>query len=463
MKRPRGAAKAKERGPVEIIKEKTTSIPIYDAGDGKFIAAYYAEGKRRLVKYKSLEAAKTGAREIIKTLTTGVAHVAAFSPKETASINDAVDILKPIGISLVDAVRQFADAHKVLNGSSVVSAAQFYAKHLEEENRRGALTPITFPELSTKFLESIKGTKSSRYILDLKSKLKKASKTFKGQIRGIRADDIDSWLSDMKTPGGRTKNNYRTALITLFSYARDKKHLPRGEKTEAEFSTRFDDKGGDIGIYTPEQFRILLTNIEKRFVPFVALGGFAGLRTIEILRLEWEDIWFDQDVIEVGKDKAKTATRRLPPILPALKAWLQPLAKKSGPVLEGVRDDFHFTRLFKKATDKLVDAKGEPLLKLVHNGLRHSFCSYRLAVTKSAAQVSLEAGNSPKMLFENYRELVTEKAAEHYFGILPQKKRPKAQKKESEGVPTGTASPKNLRRRGSATRAKRVKKLATAK
>ena len=450
MKRPRGAAKAKGRGPVEIIKEKTTSIPIYDAGDGKYIAAYYAEGKRRLVKYKSLEAAKAGAKEIIQTLTTGVAHVATFTPKETASINDAVDILAPLEISLTEAVRQFAEAHKALGGGSIVSAAQFYANHLEEENRRGALTPITFPELTTKFLESIKGTKSSRYILDLTSKLKKASGVFKGQIRSIRADDIDQWLSGMKNASGRTKNNYRTALITLFSYARGKKHLPRGEKTEAEFATRFDDKGGDIGIYTPEQLRILLTNIEERFVPFVALGGFAGLRTIEILRLEWKDIWFDQDVIEVGKDKAKTATRRLPPILPALKAWLQPLAKKTGPILEGVRDDFHFTKLFKKATDKLVDANGDPLLKLVHNGLRHSFCSYRMATTKSAAQVALEAGNSPKMLFENYRELVTEKSALEYFGILPDKKGTKCSK--SKGKVSGKTSPK--------TPAKRSKKTA---
>ena len=434
---------------MEIIKEKTTSIPIYDAGDGKYIAAYYAEGKRRLVKYKSLEAAKAGAKEIIQTLTTGVAHVATFTPKETASINDAVDILAPLEISLTEAVRQFAEAHKALGGGSIVSAAQFYANHLEEENRRGALTPITFPELTTKFLESIKGTKSSRYILDLTSKLKKASGVFKGQIRSIRADDIDQWLSGMKNASGRTKNNYRTALITLFSYARGKKHLPRGEKTEAEFATRFDDKGGDIGIYTPEQLRILLTNIEERFVPFVALGGFAGLRTIEILRLEWKDIWFDQDVIEVGKDKAKTATRRLPPILPALKAWLQPLAKKTGPILEGVRDDFHFTKLFKKATDKLVDANGDPLLKLVHNGLRHSFCSYRMATTKSAAQVALEAGNSPKMLFENYRELVTEKSALEYFGILPDKKGTKCSK--SKGKVSGKTSPKTPAKRSKKT------------
>lgn len=438
MKRPRNASKAKERGPVEIIKGKTSSIPIYDAGGGRFIAAYYAEGKRRMVKYKSLVAAKAGAKEIIQTLTTGVAHVAAFTPKETASINEAVDILTPLEISLNNAVRQFAEAHKILRGGSIVSAAQFYAKHLEEENRRGALTLITFPELTTKFLDSIKGTKSRRYILDLKSKLKKASGVFRVQIRGIRADDIDEWLSGMKKASGRTKNNYRMALLTLFSYARDKKHLPRGEKTEAEFATRFDDKGGDIGIYTPEQFRTLLENIEDRFVPFIALGGFAGLRTIEILRLEWKDVWFDKGVIEVGKDKAKTATRRLAPIVPALEAWLKPRAK-TGPILPGIRDEFHFTKLFKDATSKLLDAQGERLVTLVHNGLRHSFCSYRLAVTKSAAQVSLEAGNSPKMLFENYRELVTEKAAKEYFGILPEIKGDKGSKSKSKGARKTTA------------------------
>jgi hypothetical protein len=38
-----------------------------------------------------------------------------------------------------------------------------------------------------------------------------------------------------------------------------------------------------------------------------------------------------------------------------------------------------------------------------HNALRHSFCSYRLADVKSAAQVALEAANSPQMIFQHYR------------------------------------------------------------
>jgi hypothetical protein len=53
------------------------------------------------------------------------------------------------------------------------------------------------------------------------------------------------------------------------------------------------------------------------------------------------------------------------------------------------------------------------------NALRHSFCSYRLAEVKSAAQVALEAGNSPQMIFRHYRELVTDREAKMWFAITP--------------------------------------------
>ena len=43
-----------------------------------------------------------------------------------------------------------------------------------------------------------------------------------------------------------------------------------------------------------------------------------------------------------------------------------------------------------------------------------------LTEVESAAQVSLEAGNSPQMIFRHYRELVTEKEAGAWFGITPE-------------------------------------------
>jgi hypothetical protein len=53
------------------------------------------------------------------------------------------------------------------------------------------------------------------------------------------------------------------------------------------------------------------------------------------------------------------------------------------------------------------------------NVLRHSFISYRIAIVKSADQVALEAGNSPAVIFKNYRELATDDEATAWFSILP--------------------------------------------
>ena len=53
------------------------------------------------------------------------------------------------------------------------------------------------------------------------------------------------------------------------------------------------------------------------------------------------------------------------------------------------------------------------------NALRHSFINYRVADTKDVAKVSLEAGNSPQMIFNHYRELVRPADAKTWFSIVP--------------------------------------------
>lgn len=55
----------------------------------------------------------------------------------------------------------------------------------------------------------------------------------------------------------------------------------------------------------------------------------------------------------------------------------------------------------------------------VNNGLRHSFCTYRLGDIQNAAQVELEAGNTPAKIFKHYRELATKKQAAAWFFVRP--------------------------------------------
>jgi hypothetical protein len=115
--------------------------------------------------------------------------------------------------------------------------------------------------------------------------------------------------------------------------------------------------------------------------------------------------------ITVAADKAKTRQRRLVPILPSLAQWLAPYAGQTGNVWQGTLGDLE------EARGETVKAAGVPWK---HNALRHSFISYRLAEIQNAAQVALEAGNSPTLVFRHYRELVKPEAAKAWFAIAPE-------------------------------------------
>ena len=55
------------------------------------------------------------------------------------------------------------------------------------------------------------------------------------------------------------------------------------------------------------------------------------------------------------------------------------------------------------------------------NALRHSAISYRVAETGDVNCIALESGNSPAMIFQHYRELVTPEDALLWFAIAPAK------------------------------------------
>lgn len=146
------------------------------------------------------------------------------------------------------------------------------------------------------------------------------------------------------------------------------------------------------------------------FLPVVALGCFAGLRTAELCRIEWRDIDLAGGFIHVGADKAKTASRRLIPLQPNLAQWLAPYAKHTGKVWKVTTNDLQHVRA------ALVKASG---IAWKANGARDSYISYRQAEIQDAAQVALEAGNSPNVVFKLYREIVKPTAAAAWFAVSP--------------------------------------------
>jgi len=192
------------------------------------------------------------------------------------------------------------------------------------------------------------------------------------------------------------------------------------EKTE-----RPDPEDAQIAIYTPSELNRLIAAASKDFLPCLVIGAFAGLRSTEIMGLAWSDINFARGHIVASSKKKGTPSRRLVPIQPNLAAWLCSYAAKKGNVWPGKPDKFSEAQQDTAAataveTDVEKGIAAQDPVTWKHNGLRHSFISYRLAVLQDDAKTALEAGNSADTIHGHYKELVTPQDAKEWFSLVPE-------------------------------------------
>jgi integrase len=152
----------------------------------------------------------------------------------------------------------------------------------------------------------------------------------------------------------------------------------------------------------------------------IALGGLAGLRTAELLRLTWEDTKRVEGHIEISAGKSKTRQRRLVEIVPALAQWLEPFKELTGKIWEGHEVTFqqHLCDVCDNAAYETKPGH-KATVKRKTNGLRHSFCTFHFATHGNENLTAQQAGNSPTMVHAHYKGLTTKKEAEKWFAVSP--------------------------------------------
>lgn len=392
-----------------VVKDGAVSVKIYYTHpEGKspfWQVADYSTGKRVLLSFADKGKAVDKAERIARQIASGQVEAAMMTNREAASYGRAVELIRETGDSLELACARYAAAVKILgNGASLEKAsAEFVA--------RASLSDKTVAEVVAELKEA-KKHKSARTVEDL-GRLDKFAESFACPIKSLTLPQVQRWLDGLTT-SARDKINHRRKVVQLLRWA-----WRRGDIAE-DFSPKLEAieaEDGDVEIYTPAEIERLLKAASKSFRPFVALGAFAGLRSSEIQRLDWSAV----DLVEgqiVLKGRKRGSSRRIIPIQPNLAAWLADYASRKGRVWPHNEDetcDEQARCASATATEDL------PALKWKHNGLRHSFCSYRLAILKSAAATALEAGNSPDVIHSRYKELVSEKQSKAYFAVEPMK------------------------------------------
>lgn len=217
------------------------------------------------------------------------------------------------------------------------------------------------------------------------------------------------------------RNHHRAAIRQFLQWAVRKDYLARTHRLgEADAMRPERANNGDVEFYTPSEFKALLDAAEGSMRAMIAIGRLAGLRTAELLRLTWQDVWRAENYIEVTAGKAKTRQRRLVEVCPALAAWLEPFRMlTTGKLCElhEVTWQQHFVGLCDKA---VVETKGKKVpVTRKPNGLRHAFCTYHFAAHGNENLTAQQAGNSPAMVHQHYKGLATKKEAEAWFNVAP--------------------------------------------
>jgi len=330
--------------------------------------------------------------------------------------NGAVEARKKKGVEalLLNAV----EMHEALQciaqlkevGATLSDATRHYLRH-----HRPAHLHRTFAQVAAELLRRKRKTNRRKSTLKAYAGyFRRFSTDHKNQpIAKITKRALQAWLDELDI-GPQTYANYIRNLAVVWNFAVDEGYV--AEAITAKIEPPAQDQE-PTEILTPKLAEALLIQAQKpgniAWLPYFAISLFAGLRTNEILQLQWDQLDFEHKLITVTPSQAKTRRRRFVQMSDNLVLFLKRAKTRTGPVVPFEGNAFWDGR------EKLREAA--EMEEWPKNVLRHSFGSYHLAKYNDEGLTAAQMGNSPGVIVRNYREMVKPKDAVAYWALTPQK------------------------------------------
>lgn len=398
----------------------------------------YPDGKggRAYKVFKTLAAADTYYEQNSPQATSAGLKVATLPEKNRREYIDAVNLLKPLGVSVFEAARVYVESTNALlpYEKTIPDAVEHFKKWNKAKEKS-----LTLSEAYKRYIDDLESEgKGAYHISSQKVRLKRFLEDFGTEhiVALIDANKVEKWIKNLKAieivedksrpkrndgtyPSKRvvgrkaiqakTKNNYRTALLAFFSYCKRKDYI---QTNPIERVSKIKETASEPEIYTVEQLQNMLNlSPEKSDIrAFIAIGAFAGLRVTELGRLKWNKIDLSDKTITLDGTITKTSTRRVVNISDNLALWLEPYSDLIGKDRLVIESNFR-----KRFAEFLKNSK----IAWIKNGLRHSSASYYLAKSKNEYETAQQMGHSINILKTHYLGLVKDSAAQAYWAIKP--------------------------------------------
>jgi len=388
-----------------VLSDGGVSARIFSDRDGWYTLAWYAPNRKRK-RYRTLEEAKEEGRRKLIELRNGRLASAAAPITDLEQIAVAKKIISHLGVTVETAVREYSKAKALLGERDLVG---YVRSHVEREIR---LQPWTVPQAIENLVEEkAKLNRPPDYLAEIRKMLKPFGDAFPGYVISLTRADVEGYVGQNGNRNGKLEK-----IRLLLNFCRGKA-LPRYEATPAD-DVPFEAVTNirEVQIFTVGECKRILAGARPDEILPLAICMFAGIRTEEVARMDWKQVRLTKDpddsIIEVTRATAKKRERRrFVPILPPLAAYLKKYSHpKSGQIVKV----------------KVLSDRWEYLAKRIdlpwkHNGLRHSFASYRLAVTQDLQGLRREMGHtSEQMALNHYVQAVTKAEAAKFWAIRPE-------------------------------------------
>jgi integrase len=413
--------RVKHRGRVfATIYDKSKAYPMYRV-------AWIADGKRKMQAFEHFggehganQFAEAKARELSKGLAS-----AALTGTQSSDALAAFKVLERFNqstgkkFSLHEILSEFVDAAAKLNSHSIREAVDGFLRNTASVKRKGIAEALlefsAADEPRTKSKDGGRAQLSSEYFRIRGILLGRLSSTFPGHsVCDLTKAHLDTFFTTkpLSEFSPKYRNHHRVSIRQFFAWCVRKDYLSATHRlNEADGMRQELANTAEVEFYTPNEFRSLLECAEGPMSALIAVGGLTGLRTAELLRLDWADVWRVAGHIEVTSRKSKTRQRRLVETCAALDGWLAPYRSTEKGAIWAETES-----VFQKQFSALCETAN---LKRKENALRHAFCTFHFALHANENLTAMMAGNTPAMIHGHYKGLATKAEAERWFETKP--------------------------------------------
>lgn len=404
--------------PYDIVVERI-SYRIFSIRGGKLLKTWAKVGSRLKPVTATTEAGlRKKLRQISVNILNGRTEAAELEDHDHRAYLAARTIAKARGLSVETAVREYDAVCAILGTVSPLEAARFYQVHagtvegirtvhqvIEEFKPSLLKQSAAYREIFGYDLDRLDRALGSRPIGEITRKDLQKIINETGKVIGGKIRPASEWR----------RKQVRGELVTFFNFAKAEGYLPKQLAHVAQGLARIKPIIEARKVWDPEHLRRALEVVsadDRPWLPWLAICCLLNVRSGGTRRLEFQDIHWQDNLLELIASRSKVKSRVTVTMKPTLLSWIDTFRGKTGPVCPAKGFGSFIERLRKKYA--------LPYYRNIH---RKSYITYLLALTDDEEYVATVANTSVKKLRDNYRQihtfagrLVTKELAEAWFG-----------------------------------------------